>query len=172
MPIATTRRTGGDEWATRWGGGFSRSSYRFINLYLSSMKRGKRPSRRVFFSARFFIVFEISVSFRSSNWAEAGHVLELESYREAVQGNVDPAVLFAPPEAVEQAVKDVVAKAGPTGHILNLGHGKGSRSFYIFFGLVTRKRLSTAVHCFVFCVFSRPDRMSQVVQLGRLVQPG
>merc|ERR1719183_2995301 len=33
----------------------------------------------------------------------------------AVQGNVDPAVLFAPPEAVEQA--------GPTGHILNLGHG-------------------------------------------------
>ena len=41
----------------------------------------------------------------------------------AVQGNVDPAVLFAPPEAIEKAVKDVVAKAGPTGHILNLGHG-------------------------------------------------
>jgi uroporphyrinogen decarboxylase len=40
-----------------------------------------------------------------------------------VQGNVDPAVLFAPPEAIEKAVKDVVAKAGPTGHILNLGHG-------------------------------------------------
>ena len=41
----------------------------------------------------------------------------------AVQGNVDPAVLFAAPEAVEQAVKDVCEKAGPTGHILNLGHG-------------------------------------------------
>lgn len=41
----------------------------------------------------------------------------------AVQGNVDPAVLFASPEAVEQAVKDVCEKAGPTGHILNLGHG-------------------------------------------------
>ena len=41
----------------------------------------------------------------------------------AVQGNVDPAVLFAPPEAIEKAVKDVVKKAGPTGHILNLGHG-------------------------------------------------
>ena len=41
----------------------------------------------------------------------------------AVQGNVDPAVLFAAPEAVEQAVKDVCQKAGPTGHILNLGHG-------------------------------------------------
>ncbi|EEH51741.1 uroporphyrinogen decarboxylase chloroplast precursor, partial [Micromonas pusilla CCMP1545] len=50
----------------------------------------------------------------------------------AVQGNVDPAVLFAPPEArssitlipaVEKAVQDVCAKAGPVGHILNLGHG-------------------------------------------------
>ena len=41
----------------------------------------------------------------------------------AVQGNVDPAVLFAAPEAVEQAVQDVCQKAGPTGHILNLGHG-------------------------------------------------
>jgi|TARA_B110000977_G_scaffold117795_1_gene152059 uroporphyrinogen decarboxylase len=41
----------------------------------------------------------------------------------SVQGNVDPAVLFAAPEAVEQAVKDVCDKAGPTGHILNLGHG-------------------------------------------------
>ena len=41
----------------------------------------------------------------------------------AVQGNVDPAVLFAAPEAVEQAVKDVCDKAGPTGHVLNLGHG-------------------------------------------------
>lgn len=41
----------------------------------------------------------------------------------AVQGNVDPAVLFAAPEAVEQAVQDVCQKAGATGHILNLGHG-------------------------------------------------
>ena len=41
----------------------------------------------------------------------------------SVQGNVDPAVLFAPPEAVQAAVKDVVTKAGATGHILNLGHG-------------------------------------------------
>lgn len=40
-----------------------------------------------------------------------------------VQGNVDPAVLFAPPEAVQQAVRDCCAKAGPQGHILNLGHG-------------------------------------------------
>jgi uroporphyrinogen decarboxylase len=40
-----------------------------------------------------------------------------------VQGNVDPAVLFASHGAVEQAVKDCCLKAGPKGHILNLGHG-------------------------------------------------
>ena len=41
----------------------------------------------------------------------------------AVQGNVDPAVLFATPEAISEAIRDVTAKAGPRGHILNLGHG-------------------------------------------------
>eukprot|EP00899_Mesostigma_viride_P013057 jgi/Mesvir1/21752/Mv04157-RA.1 len=41
----------------------------------------------------------------------------------ALQGNVDPAVLFATPEAIEDAIKDVLTKAGRKGHILNLGHG-------------------------------------------------
>jgi uroporphyrinogen decarboxylase len=40
-----------------------------------------------------------------------------------VQGNVDPVVLFAGEAAIEAAVRDVLAKAGPTGHVLNLGHG-------------------------------------------------
>jgi len=40
-----------------------------------------------------------------------------------VQGNVDPAVLFASSEAIQKAVKDCCLKAGPKGHILNLGHG-------------------------------------------------
>jgi len=41
----------------------------------------------------------------------------------AVQGNVDPAVLFASEEAVVEAVKTVCEKAGNKGHVLNLGHG-------------------------------------------------
>ncbi len=32
-------------------------------------------------------------------------------------------VLFAEEGAIEAAVRDCVAKAGPRGHILNLGHG-------------------------------------------------
>ncbi|WP_420835171.1 uroporphyrinogen decarboxylase [Williamsia herbipolensis] len=47
----------------------------------------------------------------------------------AVQGNIDPAVLFAPWEVVEGHVRRVVAEgdaavaAGAAGHIVNLGHG-------------------------------------------------
>ncbi len=42
----------------------------------------------------------------------------------ALQGNLDPAVLFAPREAVEGKVDEVLdAAAGLEGHIFNLGHG-------------------------------------------------
>lgn len=47
----------------------------------------------------------------------------------AVQGNLDPAVLFAGPDVVAAEVRRVVADgrravaAGATGHIMNLGHG-------------------------------------------------
>ena len=40
-----------------------------------------------------------------------------------VQGNVDPAVLFADTDAITAAMKDCCSKAGSNGHILNLGHG-------------------------------------------------
>ncbi|MEU8708807.1 uroporphyrinogen decarboxylase [Streptomyces sp. NPDC048565] len=42
----------------------------------------------------------------------------------ALQGNLDPAVLFAPTEAVEAKTREVLdAAAGLDGHIFNLGHG-------------------------------------------------
>ncbi len=42
----------------------------------------------------------------------------------AVQGNLDPAALFAPPEELERQAARVLAEAGPApGHIFNLGHG-------------------------------------------------
>jgi uroporphyrinogen decarboxylase len=42
----------------------------------------------------------------------------------AVQGNLDPAVLLAPWNVVEQEALDVMARAGGrAGHIFNLGHG-------------------------------------------------
>jgi uroporphyrinogen decarboxylase len=42
----------------------------------------------------------------------------------AVQGNLDPITLFAPPDVIEARVKEILAlNAGRPGHIFNLGHG-------------------------------------------------
>jgi uroporphyrinogen decarboxylase len=41
----------------------------------------------------------------------------------AIQGNVDPAVLFGPPENIRQVTQETVAALEGIGHILNLGHG-------------------------------------------------
>jgi len=41
----------------------------------------------------------------------------------AVQGNVDPGVLFGSKEFITNRINDVVRKAGKGKHILNLGHG-------------------------------------------------
>jgi uroporphyrinogen decarboxylase len=50
-------------------------------------------------------------------WAAAGH-------DRAVQGNLDPVVLFAPEHEIERRVLDIVKRAdGRPGHIFNLGHG-------------------------------------------------
>jgi uroporphyrinogen decarboxylase len=41
----------------------------------------------------------------------------------ALQGNLDPGALFAPPAEIRTRVADILARAGATGHIFNLGHG-------------------------------------------------
>jgi uroporphyrinogen decarboxylase len=41
----------------------------------------------------------------------------------AVQGNIDPAVLLAGPEATHAAARDLLERVAATGHIVNLGHG-------------------------------------------------
>jgi uroporphyrinogen decarboxylase len=42
----------------------------------------------------------------------------------AIQGNLDPVVLFAPQHEIERRVDDILRRAGGRdGHIFNLGHG-------------------------------------------------
>jgi uroporphyrinogen decarboxylase len=41
----------------------------------------------------------------------------------AVQGNLDPTALFLPRAELEDRVRDILQRAGPRGHIFNLGHG-------------------------------------------------
>ncbi len=40
-----------------------------------------------------------------------------------VQGNLDPALLFAPEEEIRRRVNEMIAMTGGRGHIANLGHG-------------------------------------------------
>jgi len=45
-------------------------------------------------------------------------------HRVALQGNLDPMALFAPPAAIEREVQRVLDAFGPgAGHVFNLGHG-------------------------------------------------
>ena len=41
----------------------------------------------------------------------------------ALQGNLDPTALHTNRETVTRLVHEILAAAGPVGHILNLGHG-------------------------------------------------
>ncbi|HEX8111304.1 MAG TPA: uroporphyrinogen decarboxylase [Kofleriaceae bacterium] len=41
----------------------------------------------------------------------------------ALQGNLDPGALFAAPGEIRARVADILARAGATGHVFNLGHG-------------------------------------------------
>jgi len=43
--------------------------------------------------------------------------------RVALQGNVDPAVLFAPESTIRRVTQEALTALGGAGHILNLGHG-------------------------------------------------
>jgi len=56
--------------------------------------------------------------------ADAREARRIAAGRVALQGNLDPAALFAPPEAVRDATRRVLDAFGAApGHIFNLGHG-------------------------------------------------
>lgn len=53
-----------------------------------------------------------------------GEAWEKVGYDVGIQGNLDPTVLFAPPEKIRDAVRAILAAAqNRFGHIFNLGHG-------------------------------------------------
>jgi uroporphyrinogen decarboxylase len=56
--------------------------------------------------------------------ADPRHARRLAAGRVALQGNLDPAALFAPPERAREAVRKVLDAFGAEpGHVFNLGHG-------------------------------------------------
>ena len=41
----------------------------------------------------------------------------------AIQGNLDPCLLLGAQDRLLRVTEDILKQAGPTGHIMNLGHG-------------------------------------------------
>ena len=55
---------------------------------------------------------------------DIGRARALVGHKVALQGNIDPNILFAPPTAIESEVRAVLDAFGPhSGHVFNLGHG-------------------------------------------------
>jgi uroporphyrinogen decarboxylase len=45
-------------------------------------------------------------------------------HKVALQGNMDPAMLYASPQRIREEVRDILARFGHgSGHVFNLGHG-------------------------------------------------
>ena len=54
---------------------------------------------------------------------DLGKMKQLVGDARAVQGNLDPAVLHAGPEATARATRELLARVPQRGHVVNLGHG-------------------------------------------------
>jgi uroporphyrinogen decarboxylase len=76
-------------------------------------------------SALMDIVSELDVDVVGVDWrSPLSTVRRILGPQKAVQGNLDPAALFAPPEELKRQIDIVLEEAGPLpGHIFNLGHG-------------------------------------------------
>lgn len=115
-----------------WGGILSQNNFRefslrYIAKVISGIKRDNEP----------VIVFSKGVHFKLEELAEAGAdvigldwTMNLGEVREriggkvAIQGNLDPTVLYANKEMIRTEVKKVLSSFGEgNGHIFNLGHG-------------------------------------------------
>ena len=47
----------------------------------------------------------------------------LAGYDKAIQGNLDPVALLAPWRELKPRIETILASAGGSGHLFNLGHG-------------------------------------------------
>jgi uroporphyrinogen decarboxylase len=70
-------------------------------------------------------VADLDVEVIGVDWrSDLSQVRQLLGPGKAVQGNLDPAALFAPPEELRRHADAVIEQAGSApGHIFNLGHG-------------------------------------------------
>jgi len=119
-----------------WGGMLSHAAYhefslRYMERVLSEVVRGDadQPIPRIVFTKGGGLWLDslarIGADALGLDWTvDLGDARRRVGERVALQGNLDPAVLFAPPEAIEREAGNVLAAFGSgRGHVFNLGHG-------------------------------------------------
>ena len=119
-----------------WGGSLSEAAYRefslaYISQVLAALKRehaGERVPTIVFTKGGGLWLESIAQS--GCDAVGLDWTIDLHSARArvgtkvALQGNIDPAVLFAQADRIRSEVAAALASFGPgTGHVFNLGHG-------------------------------------------------
>jgi len=120
-----------------WGGSLSHAAYREFSLaYIRQIveglvreKEGERIPVIVFTKGGGLWLEDIAASGCDAvglDWTiNIGDARRRVGDRVALQGNLDPAVLFAAPEVVANEARKVLDSfgVGDTGHVFNLGHG-------------------------------------------------
>lgn len=120
-----------------WGGALSAAAYREFSLAymqkivagLKKEKDGERVPSIVFTKGGALWLEDIAAIGCDGiglDWTvELGDARRRIGDRVALQGNLDPNVLFASPETIEREAIRVLDSYGPgnTGHVFNLGHG-------------------------------------------------
>jgi uroporphyrinogen decarboxylase len=119
-----------------WGGTLSKAAYhefslRYLERVISQVVRsnaGQTVPRIVFTKGGGLwleSLAQIGADALGLDWTvDVGDARRRIGERVALQGNLDPAVLFAPPEAIEREAGNVLAAFGVgDGHVFNLGHG-------------------------------------------------
>ena len=119
-----------------WGGSLSDAAYREFSLaYLQRIIAGlKREQAGARIPAIVFTkgcanwledIAAIGCDAVGLDWSvDIGRARARVGDRVALQGNLDPAVLFAPAEVVQRETEKILASFGHgSGHVFNLGHG-------------------------------------------------
>ena len=119
-----------------WGGALSHAAYpefslRYISQILAGLKRehgGERIPSIVFTKGGGLWLEGIADSGCDAvglDWTvDIGDARQRIGRKVALQGNLDPAVLFASPEVITAEVEKILAGYGNgSGHVFNLGHG-------------------------------------------------
>ena len=115
-----------------WGGilsqkDFEEFSLQYVEKIISRIKRKDEPV--IFFAKgvhyKLNQLANIGADVLGLDWTmDLGEVRKQVGDKVALQGNLDPTILYADKDYIKEAVKDVLKSFGESnGHIFNLGHG-------------------------------------------------